>query len=166
MSAQLNIFDLDPRVAPIKPLQVIWWNSDMEYISRITDCVKKSVVDVKNSFNDIPWFCKGHEQTNRAGTDDGEKRFNEVRSADLSSSIGTVTRLKLTHVFSTRFYLWWYDRAQGFLISGEIFNWERHIKKYQIIIIILSKKSTYPVNLMWNTGELSDVRGCQWFLCK
>ena len=50
----LNIFDLDPRVALPKTMQVIWWHQDLYSIRRSNECVLKSVGVIKKSFNDIP----------------------------------------------------------------------------------------------------------------
>ena len=73
MSTLINIFDLDTVSVPQKPLQLIWWYPDIEFISMGKDCVYKSVGDVKNPSNEIPWGCKGHARINSTYTNDGEK---------------------------------------------------------------------------------------------
>ena len=156
----LTIFDLDPRAATLKPLQLIWWHCNIDSISRTKDCVLKNIGDINNSSNYIPWFCKCHSRTNRIVTNDGVKWFSEVLAKYLGAAIGTVTSLKFLHFFH-RVYLWWYDRSQDLLIIVYILNWERHSENiFHIIIIVLTKEATYPVMTMWTADALSSVRVC------
>ena len=73
MLTPLTIFDIDLKVAPHKPLQVIWWHRDVESISRSKDCVLKRVGVITNYSNDIPLGSKVCARTNRTVTDDGDK---------------------------------------------------------------------------------------------
>ena len=95
----LNILDLDPRAAPPKALQVIWWHQDVYSIRRRNNCVLKSVGDIKKFSNDIPWGCKGYARRNSKCTNDGGELFSKLRAVDLGAAIDTVTRFKSPHVF-------------------------------------------------------------------
>ena len=140
MLIPLTEFDINPRVPYNYPLQVLWRNCGIYYISGIKDGVLKSDGEFKRSSSDIEQSKKVHYIVYRKDTNKWDKWFSEIRSVDLGNYFCTVIRTEFPNIFSIRFYFWLYDRLQDHFIRRGVLNQEINSEKnYQGIIIALRK---------------------------